>query len=206
MKAVFNASMPDLTQLYMVGSATTAGWDNAAALPMTMGDEGVFTWTGDLTADGEFKFLNQQGNWSKTINPVDADTYFVEGTEYSLGYRPLEASPNDYKFKVTTAGSYTVSVNLNTMKAVIQVSTGVENGKTIDISRMILVNGSSVRIANPENKQIQRAELYDMTGKLRHSVSNAMTARIVLAENLTKGVYIVKIQIDNKQYLQKIVL
>lgn len=206
MKAVFNASMPDLTQLYMVGSATTAGWDNAAALPMTMGEEGLFTWTGDLTADGEFKFLNQQGNWSKTINPVDADTYFVEGTEYSLGYRPLEASPNDYKFKVTTAGSYTVSVNLNTMKAMIQVSTGVENGETIDISKMILVNGSSVRIANPENKQIQCAELYDMTGKLRHSVSNAMTARIVLAENLSKGVYIVKILIDNKQYLQKIVL
>jgi hypothetical protein len=71
---------------------------------------------------------------------------------------------------------------------------------------MILVNGSSVRIANPENKQIQCAELYDMTGKLRHSVSNAMTARIVLAENFSKGVYIVKIQIDNKQYLQKIVL
>ena len=206
MKAVFNAAMPDLTQLYMVGSATTASWDNAAALPMTMGEEGIFTWTGDLTADGEFKFLNQQGSWNKTINPVDADTYFVEGTEYSLGYRPLEASPNDFKFKVTTAGSYTVSVNLNTMKAVIQLSTGVENENAVDISKMIVLNGSSIRISNPGNLNIQLAELYDLTGKRLSSVSDFMTDNTVLAENLSKSVYLVKIQIGSKHYSQKIVL
>ncbi len=206
MKAVFNAAMPDLTQLYMVGSATTASWDNAAALPMTMGEEGIFTWTGDLTADGEFKFLNQQGSWNKTINPIDADTYFVEGTEYSLGYRPLEASPNDFKFKVTTAGSYTVSVNLNTMKAVIQLSTGTENENAVDISKMIVLNGSSVRISNPGNLNIQLAELYDLTGKRLSSVSDFMTDNTVLAENLSKSVYLVKIQIGSKHYSQKIVL
>ncbi|NCB69581.1 MAG: SusF/SusE family outer membrane protein [Bacteroidia bacterium] len=199
-------ALPDLTQLYMVGSATTASWDNAAALPMTMGEEGIFTWTGDLTADGEFKFLNQQGSWNKTINPVDADTYFVEGTEYSLGYRPLEASPNDFKFKVTTAGSYTVSVNLNTMKAVIQLSTGVENENAVDNSKMIVLNGSSVRISNPGSLNIQLAELYDLTGKRLSSVSDFMTDNTVLAENLSKSVYLVKIQIGSKHYSQKIVL
>lgn len=47
--------------LYMVGSATPTGWDQANPTEMTKNGT-VFTWTGTMTA-GEFKFLLYK-NWS----------------------------------------------------------------------------------------------------------------------------------------------
>jgi hypothetical protein len=206
MRIVINPATVDLSQLYLVGSATAAGWDNASALEMIKIQDGIFSWTGDLSADGEFKFLNERGNWSKTINPQGADVLFVEGTEYSLNYRPLEASPNDFKFKVTNAGTYNVSVNLIEMKAVIQQSTRVDSEKDTDISNLIRTKDKAVYILNPGSTEIQLVAIYDVTGKVLNKISNVSGNNILLANNLPAGIYIIKAEINSKKHVQKVAL
>lgn len=207
MKVTITNATPDLSQLYIVGSATTAAWESANALEMTKQQDGVFLWTGDLTADGEFKFLNEKGSWSKTINPVDADIYFEENTEYSLNYRPMEADPNDYKFKVTATGKYDVAVNLNSMKVTVKQSTNAGTDRVADpnLIKKIRVSEKAVRIIADSNDMIQSAGIFDIAGKCLNSGQN-INSTIVLGNNLANGIYIVKINWNNRQYVQKVII
>ena len=207
MKVTITNATPDLSQLYIVGSATTAAWESANALEMTKQQDGVFFWTGDLTADGEFKFLNEKGSWSKTINPVDADIYFEEDTEYKLNYRPMEADPNDYKFKVTATGKYDVAVNLINMKITVKQSTnsGTDRLENPDLIKKIRVSERAVRIIANSNDIIQSVGIFDIAGKCLNSVQN-INSTIVLSDNLANGIYIMKISCNNKQYVQKVII
>lgn len=204
MKLVVTAASPDLNQLYVVGSATSAGWDNQNALEMTKIQDGVFNWSGELNAEGEFKFLNERGSWNKTINPLEDEIYFFIDNQYSLNYRPLEASPNDYKFKISTTGYYNLSVNLIEMKMLIQLSSGLENKNNIDFSKILIHHNNSIILNNNGNEQIYSAEIFDISGKCLNKVFNVMNDVTILAENLSKGIYIVKLNIDNQNYVQKI--
>jgi lysophospholipase L1-like esterase len=106
---------PDLTQCYLVGSATPAKWDAGAAIEMTMAEEGVFSWEGYLSTgfnNSELKFLNARA-WAESINAVGGHKHFETDIAYDLAYHDT-----DYKFFVDAAGCYHISVNLNTMKAV----------------------------------------------------------------------------------------
>ncbi|MFG6397224.1 MAG: SusF/SusE family outer membrane protein, partial [Muribaculaceae bacterium] len=53
---LLSMSAVDADQLYVVGSATAAGWSPDKALEMTKVSDNVFSWTGELKG-GEFKFL-----------------------------------------------------------------------------------------------------------------------------------------------------
>jgi len=209
MKIKIDFSYPDKSELYIIGNATAAGWDNANPIAMTEASEGVFSWTGILSPDGgnEFKFLNEVGNWSKTINPLaTADVEFEESIEYDLIYRPFEQSPDDHKFLVATAGTYTVDVDLNTMKITIDKSgVGSGNREIESFLNRIVVSNRTVNIKIDNNEFIQTAAIYDVAGKCLNLVSNA-NGSTVLAENLANGVYIVKIKIADKEYAQKIMI
>jgi hypothetical protein len=207
MKMIINIAAPDLSQLYLVGSATSAGWDNANPIEMTSQENGIFTWSGDLTANGEFKFMNERGIWSKTINPDAGNTTFSVGTEYSLNYRPMEASPNDYKFMVPSAGRYTITANLNTMKITIQNSTDIGTGisNNINLSRKIHISGKTVSILADNNDKIQSVGIFNITGKCVHYVSN-INSTVILGDNLAQGVYIVKMNYNDLEYVQKLII
>lgn len=105
---------PDLTQLYIAGSATNenGNWDNSNPITMVKISEGIFEWYGNLYTEkgNEFKFINTKGSWANSINP-DNDYEFTVDTDYDLKYKS-----DDKKFKVTEAGIYTVNADLNTMK------------------------------------------------------------------------------------------
>ena len=209
MKMKIDFSYPDKSQLYLIGNATPAGWDNANPIAMTEISEGVFTWTGNLSPEGgnEFKFLNEVGNWSKTINPVATDNIeFTKGTEYDLIYRPFEQSPADHKFLVATTGTYTIDVDLNTMKITIdEPGVGNANREVESLLNRILVSNRTVNIKADNNELIQTAAVYDVAGTCLNLVSNA-NGSTVLAENLAAGIYIVKIKIADKEYVQKIMI
>lgn len=198
----------DLNQLYLVGSACEAGWDPYNPIEMTKQSEGIFTWTGTLsTEDGnEFKFLNETGIWNKTINPLNGDVEVVLNTEYDLNFRPLESSPNDYKFKVTTTGNYTINVNLNTMKMTVSDATnaGIESINKFFLKNIKIYN-NTVTVSVESNELIQTAGIFDMTGKCLNLISNIRNS-VMLADKLANGIYIVKINSENKEYVQKIVI
>ena len=97
----------DYSQLYLVGAATSAAWDNNAAIPMNLvaGSDAVYSWTGNLNT-GDFKFINVRGSWTSistnvTITPVPGQTY-------PLVYNPT----SDFKFTNSTAGIYTLVVDM----------------------------------------------------------------------------------------------
>jgi len=96
------------TQIWMVGDATPDKWNINNPTPMVAdpGNPYVFTWSGAL-AVGEFKLPVETGNWGgdyfmpvlNASGPGSTQMKFVPG-----------GSP-DFKWKITEAGNYTITIN-----------------------------------------------------------------------------------------------
>ena len=101
-------------ELYLVGDATPAGWDNAAGIPFEQDAEELtkFTLVTSLNAEGGMKFLEVSGEWAPQWGTND------EGTAQSgtLVYRPTENVEDPPNIPAPgTAGEYLIEVNLQTM-------------------------------------------------------------------------------------------
>lgn len=95
--------------IYIVGDATTAGWDagNAIALTVDPGDANIFTWTGDL-GEGQFRFL--------TTNDLNGDSFVAPSSDASLTATQLAFAPNgtpanNFKVNAGEEGTYTITVD-----------------------------------------------------------------------------------------------
>ncbi len=97
-------------QVYMVGNATSVGWDIGNAIPMTAtaGNADEFTWTGPLYA-GEIKFPTAL-SWS-------SDTFMSSASGQSItnnkGLLALSGNP-DYHWVLTDADAGNYKITLNT--------------------------------------------------------------------------------------------
>lgn len=93
--------------LYILGTATNAGWDTSAAIKM---DEIVlsrkYSWKSWMNA-GEYKFIEKQGQ--------SLPSYNQGKDEFSLIYCTEESIP-DNCFKIEKAGIYEITVNLRTLE------------------------------------------------------------------------------------------
>lgn len=97
------------TTMYMIGDATAAGW-SLGTQAMTTVSDGVYQWSGDLTA-GALKFAKNgadYGSPSDFWGPTTADAALTnaDGT-HSI----VNLAGGDKKFSVT-AGTYMISLNL----------------------------------------------------------------------------------------------
>lgn len=197
----------NLMQLYLVGSATEAGWDPNAAIAMDIQSEGVFTWTGNLsTANGnEFKFLNELGTWHKTIVAVGSNIEFLTNTEYNLNFRPKESSPDDYKFIVTTPGVYTIHADLNSMKIIINSDkeAGLKSIYDSNAPFKVSVNHGIVSIYSLET--MADVEIFDLAGKTMQKSKN-IQSNYSTPSSLNKGVYILKVRSDSRVYSSSIII
>lgn len=96
------------TQLWIVGDATPNGWNINSPNQMQAdpGNPYVFTYTGQLNA-GEFKFPVATGDWGTDYfmpyanHPALTDTLM----QFVRGGQP------DTKWQITTAGTYTITLN-----------------------------------------------------------------------------------------------
>ena len=96
-----------VTELYMLGDATSGGWDINAMEAFT-GDKGVFTWKGTLNSAGGFRFLTQKvaGMWFPAIAKEKATgkaVYVESGDVWNTG-------AYDH-FTVAESGVYEIIVN-----------------------------------------------------------------------------------------------
>lgn len=117
--SAMTVSAYDSDALYVVGSGCAAGWNPDGALEMTKVENNVFTWTGELNADGEFKFIMDH-EWHPSItcnfNTEEQRNEIVSGgNSYTLYVRPGENDGKDNKFQVALTGIYTLNVDLNNM-------------------------------------------------------------------------------------------
>lgn len=106
--------------IYLVGDATPNGWSIDNATPMTAGsDPNVFTWTGTLN-EGEMKFTcdkqsDWNGAWFLASENGMTPTGDVEHTLFSAS-----GSNPDNKWKINSAGTYTIELNQLTETVIIK--------------------------------------------------------------------------------------
>lgn len=103
--------------LYLVGDATSAGWDNANGIQFAEDTPHVFTLTTDLNAEGGLKFLEVSGEWA----PQWGTDENGKGTGGMLVYRPNESVPDPANIPApSAAGSYKITVDMTTMMYTIE--------------------------------------------------------------------------------------
>jgi len=97
-------------ELYLLGDATLAGWNNTAALPM-LGTGGVYTITTDLAGAGKYlKFIVSLGQWTPQFGTDATGT----STGGYLVYRPNENTPDPPAIPAPNAvGTYVITANTN---------------------------------------------------------------------------------------------
>jgi predicted esterase len=111
-------------KLYIVGNATEAGWNPGAAIELTKSGNGIFTWTGVLADNSKdqarFKFLVAR-EWHPSLTcrlNVNGHLVMNSAEEYDLYERPTGTEGYDNAFQVNSTGTYSIGVNLNTMKII----------------------------------------------------------------------------------------
>lgn len=105
--------------LYLIGDATSIGWNNQAPIEMTSTDGGMtFTCTDILQAGSArsgFKFLTEKGSWSNV---------YVKGEDNKLNfYEGVPGKDKDVKFTVDKAGEYRITANFETMEVTTELVT-----------------------------------------------------------------------------------
>jgi len=96
--------------VYLVGDATSIGWDIANAIPMTATtDPDIMTWTGTLQA-GEVKFTcDRQSDWNGAWFLASEADKTPTGQTEQMWYN-FPGAGADYKWKVT-AGTYAITLD-----------------------------------------------------------------------------------------------
>lgn len=99
--------------IYIVGDATTAGWDANNPVVMTADpvDPNVFTWTGELksTGEGQFRFMLVEGD-------LNGDSFVAPSPEAPITATQLvftsDGTPeNNFKVQPGEDGTYTITIN-----------------------------------------------------------------------------------------------
>lgn len=113
------------TMIYLVGDATPSGWDLGNATAMTPTDNPyLFTWTGSLNA-GEMKlscdkksdwngawFMCAAGNDMAPSGTTEQALFINKGdATFKSQYKDVNVGDVDNKWKITSAGRYTITIN-----------------------------------------------------------------------------------------------
>lgn len=97
------------TTMYMIGDATAAGW-SLGTQAMTTVSDGVYQWSGDLTA-GELKFAKNGASYGTPSDFWGPTTDGAALTNAGGTHAIENLAGGDKKFSVT-AGTYKISLNL----------------------------------------------------------------------------------------------
>ncbi|MCG8477139.1 MAG: SusF/SusE family outer membrane protein [Cytophagales bacterium] len=108
---------PLTNTLYLIGSASSTGWDNSRSMPLTADSDNptIFRYTGAMKA-GEFKFITTLGQYMPSYNKA-ADA------EGKLFLRENESQP-DNKFKISEDGIYKLELDLVKMSISVEKQAG----------------------------------------------------------------------------------
>lgn len=97
--------------VYMVGDATSAGWDIEAPTALTKQSQYIFVYEGELVP-GEMKACTQAGSWDAPfIRPTTADCQISLSGVADNNFQYTAGNP-DNKWKITEAGKYRITFDL----------------------------------------------------------------------------------------------
>gem|GEM_PF-1395382 len=125
------AAQSPYDSLFMIGSATPAGWNIGSQIAMTKSGSS-FTWDGTLIA-GELKFPAFSGSdWcgGDWILAEEAGQPVENAAGYTIFENGCASDAQDFKWTVTTAGEYKITVNLESETVTFELlgeTTGYDN-------------------------------------------------------------------------------
>ena len=124
-------------RLLIIGDATPAGWsiDNALVMIQSPENPDIFTYTGYLKADADFKFT------SNTFYG-DADLEYRNASEDAYEATTLMKGGDDRKFRVREAANYDIVCDLSNLSISVTKSEYQENPIRYNI--LYLIGGATV--------------------------------------------------------------
>lgn len=151
-----------LSTMWMIGDAV-GGWDfnkNGIRMNLSAVEDSVFTWEGNLQA-GTFKFCGNKYEFTnEAFGATVADTTLKAGN-YSV--QPIDAA--DKKFKVVTAGTYSLTLNLKTLTLVVADATPTAIDAVSEPTGTALEQDRAVKVLRNGRIYILRGESsYDLLG------------------------------------------
>ncbi len=106
----------EIENLWMVGDATSAGWNIDSPVQMDRVDDNTFQYEGQLN-EGEFKCPMEPGNWGGAfIMPATGGTIINAAGAESDEIALMPAGDPDNKWHVTESGRYKVVIDGNKHK------------------------------------------------------------------------------------------
>lgn len=108
------------TSVYLLGNATSAGWDNQAALPMNHLGDGVFEIITEIVdATGYIKFISEPEQWTPQWGTDESGT--SDGGP--LIYRPVELIPDPMDIPAPVEGQYRIRADVINLEYSIELVT-----------------------------------------------------------------------------------
>lgn len=184
----------DHDQLWLVGAGVTQagwGWDTPVALPCT-GDN-VYSGVVEFTPlsdgnDGNFRFFTVEGDWGSGLN----FPYFVtEGFTIDDNFGDAEDNDNNFLF-TGEQGEYLLTVDFT--NNIITLEDG--NFSNVDFSQInfdFFVNQNGLNLSASEI--ISTVEIYNLSGKRVVSDRLNQLNGSINIDQLSKGIYLAKVQI-----------
>ncbi|MBQ7457879.1 MAG: SusF/SusE family outer membrane protein [Bacteroidales bacterium] len=123
-----------IEDIFPIGEATPYGWSTDKTEPMAKSGA-IYTWTGHLYANAEFKFLLQRDWWpgivNKTTDPFTYDP--VIGMDDSV----------DRKFKVDKEGKYTITIDASNTNDLKMTVTFIDDDvQTLEVNELYILGGA----------------------------------------------------------------
>ncbi len=146
-----------VTDLYMIGPAffdlTDGGWNNKTAIQMESKGNGVFTWTGVMKANAQFKFMLQKGAWGNSyVSTVKQDEPVVLGTAHPITFLP-SGDALDFKF------------NTKALKGTFKITVDTENlTMVLDRPESIFPTQNVISVSSADGKGKRMVNIYACSG------------------------------------------
>lgn len=122
-----SAAIPE--NLYMWGTATTAGWDVGSAVQMTNEGKGVFTYNGHLDTT-DLLFVYDRNGDADRIAPKEANSFLNNSNAVPV-ISTKGGTEFDYHWQIGSAGDWTVKVTFTEDSGTVNVKIETDKKKTI---------------------------------------------------------------------------
>lgn len=129
-----------IEHIYPIGEATPWGWSLDSAEEMT-GADGVFTWTGKLIKNAEFKFVTQKDWWPGLVRDATSTDPFA--MVYSKTEKVGDVNM-DNKFKVDKTGEYKLTIDAKSIYALKLTAELIREIEiTVDINEIYILGSAT---------------------------------------------------------------
>lgn len=175
-----NTKAVNVRNVYIAGDAMACGWTIVHPETMEMFDaqEGVFVWSGTVKA-GDFKFLLESGKWTNCLNASTDNEAIIAGGEHKLVHVPnYTRTGNDYHFRFTEGGMYTIILYTKDMKMVVKK----KENSPLPVSLWIVGSAIPGKVAKLAEDATQTAGYFRYHGKLQVGEFRIINTPTVVAD------------------------